>query len=1081
MVNEIKAKLQKRKIDIKSNQCLLFIYMMEKNGLDLTVYKQKDLEALYMFFKAEIATSSLNLQGLEGEEYTNKLKDSIVPENENYDENDFSDDVVYGTVNIERATYNGQGENGKPITSRLKYMPYEEFKNLIQSKNINEAIKYFTLDEEDNLIVACWSTSSITYTFEGIDSLPEERRQEIAESYEDDSTTNVYEYRKIPYQKYIYKYTMPFSFGASLVAITDNPQFCKDIAKIAEESHITLTLQEQYSETNTTTVIDGTQTDKIYAKLNAKCTGNIAEEVNDAQVIRSNERVDSVQAILNQYHWNEGFDKNTQILQGSSNGGRMKYTWKWEGRNTTYSYTLIYKSDRSGVTIEELSYTSSSNLVTQTTRNKNNLFITKNGKLQEGGFPSEVQNLPSQIEQEEFDIQKLKDLSAYTKKVDSTYKITGNAISKSNSYKLEITSVDNWYEYYQKSYTEIKSEDIGTGHTEATTSLTPAYVTSIKTENFENLDYVQNITEGEKRRIARDILEEHLDDVVLNPELEITELQEDIYTYGEEKISINNSGIKYTLGNKVLEQVYIKVQPGNELSNLIIAADENKIKQKKEGEEEQDSKVELTEIYRGLRADENGFLRVYDKYDDVQKTFNSIEDWSYEMLDLRKSTVNITDLLRYLLFLYDGTDFGVTDYDLTLFKPDEFKSALVNGSAISEWLKSYENNSLREFRNGQITYDEYSQTLYGDMAGYDDEGNVVYYLDRLDVENEETVDHSWNFSYGIMVYTMVYPENRVVLAPQYLEMLGMTKETMQNYIETQIPAGAHISEKGWDADTLDSIHDMIIDEKRQYLKAYYEEQGITLENNELDAFIAIAYAFGNCDGTESSIEVLRRYKAGEATKEELIEKFDIPNAGGTLSQPFMYTSWGRHDQLLAMFFEGRYILSTGEEIDPNSFLGGSLLQAAEILHKRMEDEKWMYYTDTSEILYYNDIESSTNKTKATCCATYVISSIYLSELATEEEINSLSEGYNNCGGVVQLLEKKGWEKINSKEELEAGDVVLFSYPDTTYQYDHVEIYAGNSTWYGAGSTSAIQRDAPSSWSNNYLMANFSCAYRHIGN
>lgn len=1073
MVNEIKAKLQKRKIDIKSNQCLLFIYMMEKNGLDLTVYKQKDLEALYMFFKAEIATSSLNLQGLEGEEYTNKLKDSIVPENENYDENDFSDDVVYGTVNIERATYNGQGENGKPITSRLKYMPYEEFKNLIQSKNINEAIKYFTLDEEDNLIVACWSTSSITYTFEGIDSLPEERRQEIAESYEDDSTTNVYEYRKIPYQKYIYKYTMPFSFGASLVAITDNPQFCKDIAKIAEESHITLTLQEQYSETNTTTVIDGTQTDKIYAKLNAKCTGNIAEEVNDAQVIRSNERVDSVQAILNQYHWNEGFDKNTQILQGSSNGGRMKYTWKWEGRNTTYSYTLIYKSDRSGVTIEELSYTSSSNLVTQTTRNKNNLFITKNGKLQEGGFPSEVQNLPSQIEQEEFDIQKLKDLSAYTKKVDSTYKITGNAISKSNSYKLEITSVDNWYEYYQKSYTEIKSEDIGTGHTEATTSLTPAYVTSIKTENFENLDYVQNITEGEKRRIARDILEEHLDDVVLNPELEITELQEDIYTYGEEKISINNSGIKYTLGNKVLEQVYIKVQPGNELSNLIIAADENKIKQKKEGEEEQDSKVELTEIYRGLRADENGFLRVYDKYDDVQKTFNSIEDWSYEMLDSRKSTVNITDLLRYLLFLYDGTDFGVTDYDLTLFKPDEFKSAMLNGSAISEWLKSFENENLREFRNGQITYDQYQDGYKGFMAGYDEDDpeKIVYYLDELDV----TGDHSWNFSYGLRVFDI--KTNEFVMNTAFLEEVGISPEEIKAEIR-RIPAGKNVSEKGWDADALDRLHDLIINNTRQNLKEWYEEKGITLENNELDAFIAIAYGFGNCYGTDSSIEMLRKYKAGEATKEQLIENFYIPNGSGTLSLPFMYTSWGRHDQLLAMFFEGRYILSTGEEIDPNSFMGGSLLQAAKELHKKMEDEKWMYYTDTSEILYYNDIESSTNKTKATCCATYVMSSIYLAGLATEEEINSLSEGYNNCGGVVQLLEKKGWERINSKEELEAGDVVLFSYPDTTYQYDHVEIYAGEGTWCGAGSTRSIQRQAPSSYDNGFLMQNFKVAYRN---
>lgn len=1066
MVNEIKAKLQKRNVNIKSNQCLLFIYMMEKNGLDLTLYKQEDLEALYMLFKAEIATSSLNLQGEVGYDY---LKDSIVPESENYDENDFSDDVVYGTINIERTTYNGQGNDGKPITSRLKYMPYEQFKNLVDSKNINEAIKYYTVDEEDNLIVACWGTSSVTYSFEGIDELPEERKQEILESYKDDSTTNVYEYRKIPYQKYIYKYTMPFSFGASLVAITDNPQFCKDIAKIAEKSQITLTLQEQYTYTHTTTVIDGTQTDKIYAKLKANCTGNVTENVEDERVIIRNQPTTNVTDILNQYHWNEGFDKE-ESYSGTNGSGKATYTWKWRNGDTTYSYTLIYASNRTGNTIEELSYTSSSNVVTIVTRGhtKDNLFITKDGKLQDGGFPSEVQNLPSQMQQDEFDIQKLKDLSDYTKKIDNTYKITGEAESESNSYKLEITSVNNWYEHYSKSYTEIKSEDIGTGHTEATAPLTPNYVTSNKTENCEDLDYVQNITDEEKQRVIQETLGDTSN--LVNLKFEIIDLQEDTYTYGEEKTSIDNSGTKYTFGNKVLEQVYIKVQPDNDLSNLIIAADENKIKQK---EEEQDSKIELTEKYTGIKEADDGFLGVYNKYKDVQNTFNSIDDWSYEMLDSRKSTVNITDLLRYLLFLYDGTDFGVTDYDLTLFKPDEFKSAMMNGSAISEWLKSFENENLREFRNGQITYEQYQDGYKGFMAGYDEDDpeKIVYYLDELDVSG----DHSWNFSYGLRVFDI--KTNEFVMNTAFLEEVGISPEEIKAEIR-RIPAGKNVSEKGWDADALDRLHDLIIESTRQNLKEWYEEKGITLENNELDAFIAIAYGFGNCYGTDSSIEVLRKYKAGDATKEQLIENFYIPNGSGTLSLPFMYTSWGRHDQLLAMFFEGRYILSTGEEIDPNSFMGGSLLQAAKELHKKMEDEKWMYYTDTSEILYYNDIESSTNKTKATCCATYVMSSIYLAGLATEEEINSLSEGYNNCGGVVQLLEKKGWERINSKEELEAGDVVLFSYPDTTYQYDHVEIYAGEGTWCGAGSTSSIQRQAPSSYNNSFLMRNFKVAYRN---
>lgn len=125
-------------------------------------------------------------------------------------------------------------------------------------------------------------------------------------------------------------------------------------------------------------------------------------------------------------------------------------------------------------------------------------------------------------------------------------------------------------------------------------------------------------------------------------------------------------------------------------------------------------------------------------------------------------------------------------------------------------------------------------------------------------------------------------------------------------------------------------------------------------------------------------------------------------------------------------------------------------------------------------MYYGNIEASIKNTKSTCCATYVASVLYLAGYFTEEEINKVE--YNNCGGIVDLLQGC-CEKIESTGELEAGDIVLFSYKTTTYTYDHVEIYAGNGTWLGAGSTSAIQNKAPSSSNNSFLMNNFKEAYR----
>ena len=51
-------------------------------------------------------------------------------------------------------------------------------------------------------------------------------------------------------------------------------------------------------------------------------------------------------------------------------------------------------------------------------------------------------------------------------------------------------------------------------------------------------------------------------------------------------------------------------------------------------------------------------------------------------------------------------------------------------------------------------------------------------------------------------------------------------------------------------------------------------------------------------------------------------------------------------------------------------------------------------------------------------------------------------------------------KINSYSDLQAGDIVIMSGPEGGSSPGHVQIYAGNGTWYNAGSTNAIQRVNP---------------------
>ena len=81
--------------------------------------------------------------------------------------------------------------------------------------------------------------------------------------------------------------------------------------------------------------------------------------------------------------------------------------------------------------------------------------------------------------------------------------------------------------------------------------------------------------------------------------------------------------------------------------------------------------------------DENGnfekFLLAYDKSSAVRNQLSSIDSWLYEMMEERSSTVELVDTVKYLLYVYDGVDRGVTEFKLDLFNPSEFAN-FSNGS-----------------------------------------------------------------------------------------------------------------------------------------------------------------------------------------------------------------------------------------------------------------------------------------------------------------------------------------------------------------------------------------------------------------
>ena len=162
-------------------------------------------------------------------------------------------------------------------------------------------------------------------------------------------------------------------------------------------------------------------------------------------------------------------------------------------------------------------------------------------------------------------------------------------------------------------------------------------------------------------------------------------------------------------------------------------------------------------------------------------------------------------------------------------------------------------------------------------------------------------------------------------------------------------------------------------------------------------------------------------------------------------------------------FHGKQAPSSGLISNSNSnstAFTGDFLAAAKKVHD--EEMDWHYYTSLDE-LNFSDIEGALNNpSKATCCSTYVSCVIYASGYASREVMNS--SDFNAPEGIYEFFKAKGWQEITSYSELQPGDVV-FMYGGSSQgggrrAYGHVQIYAGDGTWFNAGSNSAIQSPAP---------------------
>lgn len=414
-----------------------------------------------------------------------------------------------------------------------------------------------------------------------------------------------------------------------------------------------------------------------------------------------------------------------------------------------------------------------------------------------------------------------------------------------------------------------------------------------------------------------------------------------------------------------------------------------------------------------------------EEYDDLYKSnikavpgdlLCNADEMFFQLLEQSAYTSKYLNVMKYILYMYSGIDYGVTDFSqLDIFYLKDFRST---GSSNSGLLKQY----IRYWENA---------------GGAPTSSDGKNYIIETDGMGHPTV------GFGVDIENSGY---------KYLfEEAGYSTD-----IDGEVPI-----------EFVDAIEDMIRNGKQQEIEAMLS--GVELEGYQMAALISRAY---NC-GTAGAVSTLRgslnmNFKDSyteywnQETDDLFEEKNNNANFNHKLYTEYMckpVTSKGEYMAGLERRRKSEWVLfQTGyyDVLMEWYTEGGTIIECAEAIHTYMEENNYTYcvYGNNrcEECPQYRKscglnttFEKSKNGYHNTCCATFVSWVLQEAGYITEEEHT------NGADSLAKVLERKGWKRI-SYSDLEPGDILYYS--------GHIEIYAGDGTVYNAGSGSDIRNPAP---------------------
>lgn len=408
------------------------------------------------------------------------------------------------------------------------------------------------------------------------------------------------------------------------------------------------------------------------------------------------------------------------------------------------------------------------------------------------------------------------------------------------------------------------------------------------------------------------------------------------------------------------------------------------------------------------------FKEVYDNNSKAQAQLEVVSSWLFELLEESSSTIDYVSVMKYLLYVCTGQSYGVTDLD-ELFLDNSF-NMLSNASGTLIEAGSIEATVWYTLKS----YGFSDYVIAGIMGNIVGESSFNPTL----IENEEEPETS-----GIGLCQWSFDRNAE------LRTYAASKGTEWTDVETQIEFLIAEITNPQQGPAKDYARYQFIETTEEGVE-YTQESWLSSEDVE---YATKAFTFGwerpNKDHPNFKTNLQRKIAAAE----EFYAQFS-----GTTA-PITVTGGSNN--------------STGSaSID-------AFLAKADEIHAYMEKN------------YFTYGHSSNPKSAGQAnCVSYVTWAL--------KEIGYIDSIYVSCREFYNA-HKNNFVMVNSANDLQAGDIVFQMtssdssgcavFQGTGRYISHVQIYAGDNTWYNAGSTSAIQRNSP--YYYVYSESMFSGAFR----